>query len=318
VHMLRACSARFPAKRALSATTAAFPYLLHRRTFGLTLNAIALRSFSISSEPDTTHFGYQNVPTSEKTRLVANVFDSVSSNYDKMNDFMSLGVHRLWKEYFVNSLQPLPGTRLLDVAGGTGDIAFRFLQAVRSVSPPTAFSYPKTKQSAVVVCDINPNMLAVGKQRARDLGYLSDQPNPANLFSIDFVEGDAEKLPFPNDSFDAYTIAFGLRNVTHMDRAVAEAHRVLRPGGRFMCLEFSHVTAPGLRQLYDAYSFSVIPWLGQMVAQDRPAYQYLVESIRRMPTQEALADLIRQCGFRAVSFENLTFGIVAIHSGFKL
>jgi ubiquinone/menaquinone biosynthesis methyltransferase len=252
------------------------------------------------------------VNAADKEHLVADVFHKVAEKYDLMNDTMSFGVHRLWKEHFMNRLDPVPGMRLLDVAGGTGDIAFRFLQSCDSKSPGTALktlpTVPRTP-SSVVVCDINPSMLEVGAARAQAAGWKEEQ--------IDFVCGNAEKLPFPDASFDAYTIAFGLRNVTQPDRALREAYRVLRPGGRFMCLEFSHVWLPGAKQAYDAYSFGVIPWMGEKIAGDRDSYQYLVESIRNFPPQEELELMVQDAGFRSTSYENLNLGVAAIHSGFK-
>lgn len=276
---------------------------------------------------ETASFGFADVDASAKAGLVGEVFRRVADSYDLMNDLMSGGVHRLWKECLVERLNPQPGAQLLDVAGGTGDVAFRFVESVRARLPPPAMvltgAAPAPPQSRVVVCDINPNMLKVGRQRAQERGYLppatSDAPpaQPAPDVRVEFVEGDAEQLPFEAKSFDAYTISFGLRNVTRVERALAEAHRVLRDGGVFMCLEFSHVSNPLLAQVYDAYSFNVIPWLGEVVAQDRASYQYLVESIRRFPRQRRLAAMMRRAGFSGVSFENFTGGVVALHVGFK-
>ncbi len=244
--------------------------------------------------PGTTHFGFRTVREDEKASLVREVFDDVAPRYDLMNDLMSAGVHRLWKDAFVTWLRPRPHMTLIDVGGGTGDIAFRFRQ--KGGGP-------------VVVCDINREMLAVGRDRAIDRGILTD---------IDWVCGDAEHLPVADNSADAYTIAFCLRNVTHIDNALREARRVLRPGGRFMCLEFSHVVVPALRALYDQYSFKLLPRLGEMVAGNREAYQYLVESIRRFPPQEELADRIEAAGLEQVKVRNLSGGIAAIHSAWRL
>lgn len=249
----------------------------------------------------TADFGFTKVDRNEKQHLVGEVFQSVASNYDIMNDMMSGGIHRLWKDHFISKLSPTRQMRLLDVAGGTGDIAFRFLE------------HPQSGEgTSVVVCDINPSMLQVGQQRARDKAYGDDDPG------LSWVEGNAEKLPFEDASFDAYTIAFGIRNVTDIPAALSEAHRVLRPGGRFLCLEFSHLENDVLQKVYDAYSFNVIPKLGQTIAGDEKSYQYLVESIRKFPRQGDFEEMIRAAGFRAVSHENLTLGVTAIHQGFKL
>ena len=257
--------------------------------------AIGYLSAAMTDTNDnTTHFGFRTVPEDQKASMVREVFDSVASRYDLMNDLMSLGVHRLWKDAFVDWLRPRPGQRLIDVGGGTGDIAFR---------------YRDRGGGAVVVCDINREMLAVGRDRAIDRGRLD---------GLSWVCGDAERLPVPSASFDAYTIAFCLRNVTRIDLALAEARRVLKPGGRFMCLEFSKVTVPGLAALYDQYSFKLLPALGQMVARNRDAYQYLVESIRKFPDQEGLAGMMRTAGLEQVKVRNLSGGIAAIHSGWRL
>ena len=246
-------------------------------------------------------FGFRRVDVADHTGLVRGVFDSVARRYDLMNDLMSGGVHRLWKAEMVAWLRPEPGMALLDVAGGTGDIAFRVLNkagADGAGGGPTA-----------TVCDITESMLRVGRDRAIDQGRLK---------GLAWVCGDAEKLPFPDRSFDAYTIAFGLRNVTDTAAALAEARRVLKPGGRFLCLEFSRVVLPLLSELYDLYSFRVLPLLGQAVARDRESYQYLVESIRRFPPQEELLDLIAAAGLEQASYRNLTGGIAAIHSAWRI
>lgn len=250
---------------------------------------------------DTTHFGFRTVRTAEKKGMVREVFDSVAERYDLMNDLMSGGVHRVWKARFIDWLAPRPGMALLDVAGGTGDIAFRFLGAAGRKG-----AHPDTH---VTVCDINEEMLKVGRNRAVDRGILG---------GVEWVRGDAEALPFEDASFDAYTIAFGLRNVTDIDAALREARRVLKPGGRFMCLEFSHVVVPGLDALYDVYSFQVLPRLGEVVARNREAYQYLVESIRKFPPQQALLDRMEDAGLRQGKVRNLSGGIAAIHSAWRL
>ncbi|MDJ1158868.1 bifunctional demethylmenaquinone methyltransferase/2-methoxy-6-polyprenyl-1,4-benzoquinol methylase UbiE [Chelatococcus sp. SYSU_G07232] len=246
---------------------------------------------------DNTHFGFASVRLDEKQGLVDDVFHKVARRYDLMNDLMSAGLHRAWKDALVSSLRP-PRDRPfghLDVAGGTGDIAFRVLEA----------GGPRTQ---VTVFDINGDMLAVGRERA---GARFGR-------RIDFVQGNAEALPFPDKSFDAYTIAFGIRNVPRIEEALAEAHRVLKRGGRFLCLEFSHVDVPGLDAVYDAYSFNVIPALGRMVTGDAEPYRYLVESIRRFPTAEGFADMVRAAGFGRVTYRPMTGGVVALHSGWKI
>ncbi|XP_020281242.1 2-methoxy-6-polyprenyl-1,4-benzoquinol methylase, mitochondrial isoform X2 [Pseudomyrmex gracilis] len=264
---------------------------------------------SASPEDDekSTHFGYQSVKESEKGKKVYDVFENVAKSYDTMNDAMSLGIHRIWKDIFVQELGPTHGTSLLDSAGGTGDITFRYMNFLRKTPNPHNI------RSHVTVCDINQNMLDVGKERANKLG-LSRQSNCSITWKLE----DAENLSFPEDSFTAYTIAYGIRNVTHIDKALSEAYRVLKPGGRFLCLEFSHITNESLKWLYDQYSFQIIPVMGHLITGQWNAYQYLVESIRRFPKQEEFKDMIETAGFRNVTYTNLTFGIVAIHSGFKL
>ena len=243
----------------------------------------------------TTHFGARTVPEDEKAGLVRGVFRSVASRYDLMNDVMSGGVHRLWKDAMMDWLAPRPGRRLLDVAGGTGDIAFRYLKRAPSAS--------------AVVLDLTDAMLAEGRARA-EAQDMADR--------LDWVVGDAMALPFESSSFDVYTISFGIRNVTRPEDALAEAFRVLRPGGRLMVLEFSRLPNPLLQRAYDAYSFNVIPRMGQAIAGDRESYQYLVESIRRFPDQERFAAMIREAGFERVQYRNLTQGVAALHSGWKL
>jgi demethylmenaquinone methyltransferase / 2-methoxy-6-polyprenyl-1,4-benzoquinol methylase len=247
---------------------------------------------------ETAHFGSRQVPLDEKQGLVDDVFHSVARRYDLMNDLMSFGLHRAWKAALVTAVDP-PKSRpfaLLDIAGGTGDIALRVLQAGGA-------------QTTVTVCDINPDMLAVGRERtaARPLGE-----------AVEFIEANAEALPFADRCFDAATIAFGIRNVPRIDAALAEAFRVLKIGGRFLCLEFSAVDVPGLDALYNLYSFNVIPALGRIVAGDAYSYRYLVESIRCFPDPQAFAAMLRAAGFARVSFRPMTGGIVALHSGWRL
>lgn len=240
-------------------------------------------------------FGYKKVDPKEKTEKVIGVFDSVASKYDLMNDLMSAGIHRLWKNKFVRGMHPSGQKKLLDVAGGTGDIAFRYREMAGDGADITVF-------------DLNGEMLKVGQSRAIDRGYLK---------GFTWVEGNAECLPFPDASFDVYSISFGLRNVTRIDDALAEACRVLKPGGQFFCLEFSHVKGKLLEKIYDAYSFHVIPAIGEMVADDRDSYQYLAESIRQFPPAPELAERIKAAGFDRARYEVLSGGIAAIHVGEK-
>jgi demethylmenaquinone methyltransferase/2-methoxy-6-polyprenyl-1,4-benzoquinol methylase len=244
-------------------------------------------------------FGFREIAEDERQGLVNGVFASVAERYDLMNDLMSGGLHRLWKDDFV-ALIDAPRDdkpfRLIDVAGGTGDVAMRFVKGAAGGARAT-------------ICDISPQMLAVGKRRIAEAGV---EPR------IDCVEGNAEALPFADKTFDAYTIAFGIRNVTHIDKALSEAMRVLKIGGRLLVLEFSHVEVPMLDRLYDFHSFEVIPRLGKLAAGDAESYRYLVESIRRFPEQEAFAEMIRQAGFARVSYRNLTGGVAAIHMGWKI
>lgn len=260
----------------------------------------------------STSFGYKEVNEEEKSRLVGNVFTSVATNYDLMNDLMSGGMHRLWKEKLVSKLNPFSGMKHLDVAGGTGDVAFRILESINDVGRRALRDHDDNvpEETKIFVCDINSNMLTVGKKRAQERGFGEDK-------SLIWVEGDAEALKFEDNSMDGYTIAFGIRNVTHIEKALAEAFRVLKRGGRFLCLELSHVELPIIKELYDFYSFSVIPVIGELVAGDRESYQYLVESIRRFPTQEKFGSMIAEAGFQNVEYENLVGGVVAIHSGIK-
>jgi demethylmenaquinone methyltransferase/2-methoxy-6-polyprenyl-1,4-benzoquinol methylase len=248
---------------------------------------------------ETTHFGFRDVPLEDKQTLVNEVFHSVASRYDLMNDLMSAGLHRFWKDIMINTLNPPKSDApfaLLDVAGGTGDIVFRAARAAGAGFRAT-------------VCDINADMLQVGRERAVK-ARLDDR--------VIFVEGNAEALTFPDRAFDAYTIAFGIRNVPRIDRALTEAFRVLRPGSRFLCLEFSTVDVPGLDRLYDLFSFKVIPPLGRVVTGDAESYQYLVESIRKFPRPSVFADMIRTAGFSRVNWQSLSGGIVALHSGWRL
>lgn len=241
---------------------------------------------------DKVSFGYEDVPPDEKTRRVGDVFSSVAARYDVMNDFMSAGMHRLWKSHFVRKLNPRAGQAILDMAGGTGDIAFRIAAS----------------GARVTVADINPDMLAVGRDRAGKRG----------VEGLLWAQENAEALSFGDGMFDAYTIAFGIRNVTHIDKALAEAHRVLRIGGRFLCLEFSTTTWPGFRTLYDRYSHHVVPRIGEAVAGDRDSYRYLIESIRRFPDMPTFKAMIERAGFAQVTIEPILGGAVAIHSGWKI
>jgi demethylmenaquinone methyltransferase / 2-methoxy-6-polyprenyl-1,4-benzoquinol methylase len=252
----------------------------------------------VEPEQKQADFGSRQVPLADKQALVDDVFHSVAPRYDLMNDLMSLGLHRAWKDALVTALDP-PKSRpcaLLDIAGGTGDVAFRAVAA-------------GGEQTHATVCDINADMLAVGRARA-EAQHLGE--------AITFTEGNAEALPFADRSFDAVTIAFGIRNVPRIDAALAEAFRVLRIGGKFLCLEFSAVDVPGLDRLYDFYSFNVIPALGRAVAGDAESYRYLVESIRRFPRPDSFAAMLGAAGFRRVSYQQMTGGIVALHSGWRL
>ncbi len=240
-------------------------------------------------------FGFRDVDAGDHGGLVRDVFDSVAGRYDLMNDLMSGGLHRLWKSALIDWINPKPGTILIDVAGGTGDIAFRFLE--------------RAGASSAAICDVNEQMLRVGADRALDRGLVS---------GLSVICGDAQALPIASGSADVCTIAFGLRNVTHRALALAEMRRILRPGGHFLCLEFSHPVLPLLKPLYDLYSFKILPMLGARVAGDEDAYRYLVESIRAFPEQETLLGELSDAGFGNVSYRNLSGGIVAIHSGWRL
>lgn len=245
---------------------------------------------------DTTHFGFRDVPVDEKQKLVGQVFSSVARNYDLMNDFMSLGIHRVWKRYFVGTSQVKRGDRVLDLAGGTGDIAALLHERVGATG-------------SIVLGDINGDMLQVGRDRLTDRGIVS---------GIEFVECNAEKLPFPDASFDLVTIAFGLRNVTDKDAALREMLRVLKVGGQARVLEFSEVKADWFKPIYDFHSFRVLPRLGKLFANDADSYQYLAESIRKHPPQEALKGMMEAAGFARCGYRNLSAGIVAIHTGYKV
>jgi len=252
-----------------------------------------------SDEPDrngaTTHFGFQTVSEGEKAGMVHGVFSNVASKYDVMNDVMSVGIHRIWKDAMMDWLAPRDGQALLDVAGGTGDIAFRFLK--------------RAPGAKATVCDMTEPMLIEGQKRA-EAEAMADK--------LDWVVGDAMALPFDSNSFDVYTISFGIRNVTRIPDALSEAFRVLRPGGRLMVLEFSQLPNELMQKAYDLYSFNVIPKMGKLIANDAESYQYLVESIRRFPDQDRFADMIRAAGFEQVGYRNLSMGIAALHSGWKI
>lgn len=243
-----------------------------------------------------THFGYKTVEESEKEGLVAGVFDSVASKYDIMNDVMSFGIHRIWKKIAMQHTGLKPGDQALDVAGGTGDLT---MQMSRQVGPT----------GKVIISDINASMLEEGRKRLLDKGYGGN---------IEFVEANAENLPFADNSFDCIAIAFGLRNVTHQDKALQSMYRVLKPGGRLLILEFSKPATPLLGKVYDLYSFSILPKMGKVIANDEKSYRYLAESIRMHPDQETLKQMMQQAGFERCTYHNMTGGIVALHKGFKL
>ncbi|MFZ4790867.1 MAG: bifunctional demethylmenaquinone methyltransferase/2-methoxy-6-polyprenyl-1,4-benzoquinol methylase UbiE [Candidatus Competibacteraceae bacterium] len=244
---------------------------------------------------ETTHFGYQTVAADQKAGKVAGVFNSVADKYDVMNDLMSLGVHRLWKRFAISLANLRPGEQVLDLAGGTGDLTSRMLPWVGS-------------GGRVVLSDINASMLGEGRKRLLDEGAFG---------TVAYAQLDAEQLPFPDNSFDAITIGFGLRNVTDQPRALAAMLRALKPGGRAIILEFSQPLAPGLKPVYDLYSFKVLPWLGQLVANDADSYRYLAESIRMHPDQETLLQMMQDAGFDRCQYFNLAGGIVAVHRGYK-
>lgn len=243
----------------------------------------------------TTHFGFETVTESEKAGRVKSVFGSVASRYDIMNDVMSGGIHRVWKDAMMDWLAPRSGQKLLDVAGGTGDIAYRFLK--------------RAGQGHATVLDLTEEMLVEGRKRA-EASQMVDQ--------LDWSVGDAMALPFPDNSFDVYTISFGIRNVTRPQDALSEAFRVLRPGGRLMVLEFSQIPNPAMQWAYDRYSFNLIPLMGQLIANDRDSYQYLVESIRKFPDQDVFLNMVRSAGFENAKYRNLTAGVACLHSGWKI
>lgn len=244
---------------------------------------------------NTTHFGFETVPKSEKAGRVQGVFGSVASKYDVMNDAMSMGIHRIWKDAMMDWIAPRPGTKLLDVAGGTGDISFRYLK--------------RAGYGHATVCDLTEPMLVEGRKRA-EADQMAD--------SLDWVTGDAMALPFPDNTFDTYTISFGIRNVTRPQEALNEAYRVLKPGGRLMVLEFSQIPNDMMQKVYDLYSFNIIPKMGQVIAGDSDSYQYLVELIRKFPDQDTFLGMVKQAGFENAKYRNLTMGIACLHSGWKI
>jgi len=244
---------------------------------------------------ETTHFGFQQVPIEEKAHKVAEVFDSVASRYDVMNDLMSMGVHRIWKHFTINAARVRYGQKVLDLAGGTGDLAAKFSEQVGD-------------KGTVILSDINAEMLGHGRDRLLDKG----------INHIEYVQADAQQLPFPDDYFDCITIAFGLRNVTDKDKALRSMYRCLKPGGQLLVLEFSKVQIPPLKAIYDLYSFKILPWLGEKVANDAESYRYLAESIRMHPDQATLQSMLEAAGFEQCQYHNFTGGIVALHRGYKL
>ncbi|MDG1815252.1 MAG: bifunctional demethylmenaquinone methyltransferase/2-methoxy-6-polyprenyl-1,4-benzoquinol methylase UbiE [Glaciecola sp.] len=250
---------------------------------------------SANQSTNQTHFGFKQVDEDQKESLVAEVFHSVAAKYDVMNDVMSLGIHRIWKRYTIDCSGARKGHQILDLAGGTGDLTAKFS---RIVGP----------EGSVTLSDINPSMLEVGKDKLRDMGLVDN---------IKYVEANAEDLPFPDNSFDIVTMAFGLRNVTHKENALASIYRVLKPGGRLLVLEFSKPTSPALEKIYDTYSFHLLPKMGKLVADDEDSYRYLAESIRMHPDQDTLEEMMQVAGFEGTSYTNLTGGIVALHRGFK-
>jgi demethylmenaquinone methyltransferase/2-methoxy-6-polyprenyl-1,4-benzoquinol methylase len=243
----------------------------------------------------TTHFGFREVPESDKARLVADVFHSVAGKYDLMNDVMSFGIHRLWKRFTIAQSAVRRGQRVLDIAGGTGDLTRQFAPLVGP-------------SGEVVMADINASMLKTGRAQLIDRGVVGN---------VEFVQADAERLPFPENHFDCITIAFGLRNVTRQQEALKSMFRVLKPGGRLLVLEFSKPTLPGLDKIYDAYSFKILPLMGRVIAHDEESYRYLAESIRKHPDQETLKAMMERAGFERVHYFNLSGGIVALHKGYK-
>lgn len=245
---------------------------------------------------EKTHFGYQQVPVGEKAKRVAQVFHSVANNYDIMNDVMSFGVHRIWKRFTLSQTGLKPGHKVLDLAGGTGDLALKMSAMVGPAGQ-------------VVLSDINGSMLRCGRERLIDKGIAGN---------VEYIQANAESLPFPDDTFDCITIAFGLRNVTDKDKALKSMYRVLKPGGRLLVLEFSKPVAPGLAPIYDKYSFKLLPLMGKYIAKDEESYQYLAESIRMHPDQQTLKAMLEDAGYNKVKYHNLSGGIVALHKGFKV
>lgn len=275
------------------------------RTTPILVRGPIVRNFS--NESKQTHFGFQTISEEEKQKRVNQVFHNVADKYDLMNDLMSGYIHRIWKDMMVNRLDPKPGNVYLDVAGGTGDIAFRIAKKIDE--HPNSANVP----SKVIVADINASMLEVGKSRWEKM-----KNRPKNV-ELSWIEQNAEILDkIEDNSVDAYTIVFGIRNFTHIDKALQQAYRVLKPGGQFMCMEFSKVHNPILSTLYDIYSFNVIPCIGEVVTKDRASYQYLVESIRKFPDQEEFKKMIEDAGFKYVRYLNYTFGVAAVHFGFKV
>lgn len=250
---------------------------------------------TFDSKNKTTHFGFRQIPSEQKSHLVADIFRSVAPKYDLMNDIMSLGIHRLWKQMMIQEAGLRPNHHVLDVASGTGDLAKVFAKSIG-------------KEGKIVLTDINEAMLLIGRKRLTDAGFVGN---------VDYVIADAEHLPFVNNEFDLLTMAFGLRNVTDKSNALASLYRILKPGGKLLILEFSHPTFSLLKRFYDFYSFKVIPKLGEWIAQDKESYQYLVESIRMHPDQATLKSMMSAVGFEDVSYLNLSGGIVALHKGYK-
>ncbi|CAK9304358.1 unnamed protein product [Gordionus sp. m RMFG-2023] len=257
-----------------------------------------------------SYFGFKSMSESEKFQNVNSVFSKVANKYDIMNDCMSLGIHRLWKEYFVKELMPIEGGSYLDVAGGTGDIAFKMLKYIKESR--SVLKIPKNDATSITICDINPHMIKNGKQKCKKIFNELDQ----TIFKWEIM--DAENLSFEDNSFDSYTISFGIRNCVHIEKVLEEAYRVLKPGGRFLCLEFGKVNLPLIRDLYKIYSFNIIPVLGHLIAGDWNSYQYLVESIEKFPSQEKFKTMIINAQFSDVTYKNLSLGIAVISSGFKI
>jgi demethylmenaquinone methyltransferase/2-methoxy-6-polyprenyl-1,4-benzoquinol methylase len=283
-----------PVARAQTSPADEYPNRKHSMSHTTDSRAASATQAS-SSESGQTHFGYKNIPAAEKERRVADVFHSVASKYDLMNDLMSVGVHRLWKRFTIESSGVRKGHKVLDIAGGTGDLTMKFADIVG-------------ESGKVVLADINASMLNVGRDRLLDKGYGKN---------IEFVQANAECLPFPDNYFDCVSIAFGLRNVTDKDKAIASMLRVLRPGGKLLILEFSKPVLPLISKIYDLYSFSALPLMGKIIAGDSDSYQYLAESIRMHPDQETLKGMMENAGFARCKYYNMTAGIVALHSGIK-